>query len=86
MWYAPKGDTELRHWSNYVRDVVEHYNKGRVSHFEVWNEPNVLPFWNPHPNVAEYVTLLREAYLSVTDTYPKVRSCLVGFQRIIRGT
>jgi hypothetical protein len=69
IWYPPKGKTELQHWSNFVSDVVGRYG-GRVSHFEVWNEPNLVDFWKPHPDVNDYAPLLRTAYLSAKAADP----------------
>ena len=67
---APKGDAELQHWSNFVHDVVERY-KGKVTHYEIWNEPNLSFFWRPEPDPAEYAALLRAAYLSAKETDPE---------------
>lgn len=76
-WTAPKGATELRHWSNFISDVVGRY-KGRVSHFEIWNEPNLDRFWKPYPDVEEYAALLRAAYLSAKDADPDARIVFGG--------
>ncbi len=67
---APKGDVELQHWSDFVHDVVERY-KGKVTHYEIWNEPNLSFFWRPDPDPAEYAALLRAAYLSAKETDPE---------------
>jgi hypothetical protein len=41
--YPPRGPTELKHWSNFIRDLVGRY-KGRVNHYQIWNEPNLSFF------------------------------------------
>jgi len=79
-WYAAKGSTELQHWSNFVRDVVERY-RGRVTHYEIWNEPNLVDFWKPRPDVNEYIPLLREAYLSAKKTDPDAKIVFGGLSK-----
>ena len=37
--------TDLDAWSHYVSAVAQHY-KGRVSAYEIWNEPDAAFFWN----------------------------------------
>lgn len=74
IWHPPRGDVELAHWSNFVKDVVGRY-EGRVSHYEIWNEPNHPPFWRPDtgspPEAAEYAALLRTSYLAAKEVYPE---------------
>jgi hypothetical protein len=84
QWTAPKGDAELEHWSNYIHDVVGRY-KGRVAHYEVWNEPNHSTFWHPEPNVAEYAALLRETYISAKETNPHATIVFGGLSGNDRG-
>lgn len=55
--------TDIEDWKNYVRAVATRY-KGKVRHYEIWNEPNnnVMPlafFTGTHAKLAE---LCREAY------------------------
>lgn len=46
-------------WARYVDRLAAHY-KGRVRHWEIWNEPNGHTFWRPEePNAAGYVELVR---------------------------
>ncbi len=49
---------ERRGWQNYVRALVRHF-RDRVTHYEVWNEPDLLSFWKCQPKAAEYVDLVR---------------------------
>jgi hypothetical protein len=73
---APASDAERREWAEYVRRVVGRY-KGFANQWEVWNEPNVLPFWGPRPNVEDYAKLLRVTAEAARDVNPEVR--LVAF-------
>jgi hypothetical protein len=62
--YRPR---HMEDWLTYVRTVVERYDgdgvddapgSPRVTHWEVWNEPNLALFWPPAPSAEEYVSLL----------------------------
>ncbi len=46
-------------WVRYVRAIAGHF-RGRVRHWELWNEPNITAFWRPHqPDAAGYVDLVK---------------------------
>lgn len=47
-----------RGWQAYVRALVRHF-RDRVTHYEVWNEPDLTSFWKCQPRAAEYVDLVR---------------------------
>jgi len=49
---------ERQGWQNYVRALVKHF-RNRVTHYEVWNEPDLLSFWKCQPKAADYVDLVR---------------------------
>jgi YD repeat-containing protein len=76
-WYAPRGETELQHFSTFVGDVAERY-KGRVNNYEVWNEPNHTPFWRSGPDPAEYAALLRTAYVGLKREDPNAKVVFGG--------
>jgi len=65
------GEDAARAWRDYVDALTRHF-ADRVSHWEVWNEPNTGGFWNPdNPNPADYVRMLRE-------TVPIIRTNVSG--------
>lgn len=33
--------------------------KGRINHWEIWNEPNITAFWLPKPNISRYSSMLQ---------------------------
>ncbi len=70
VWYPPRGDTELGHWSNFVYDMVSRYG-GRVARYEMWNEPNP----------EEYAALLHAGYLSAKSAYPEGAVAFGGLSR-----
>ncbi len=66
----------LSDWSEYVYKTVEHF-KGRVDHWEVWNEPNTRYFWLPKADPVAYTKLLRAAYLAAKKANPNC-TILIG--------
>lgn len=63
---------ERRAWQNYVRALVRHF-KDRVTHYEVWNEPDLLSFWACQPKAAEYVDLVRLTAGPVREEQPDAK-------------
>lgn len=58
-WVPENSDEARQGWGAFVRALARHY-KGRVRHFEIWNEPNVMPFWRPgKPTPEAYVAFIR---------------------------
>jgi len=47
-------------YGDFVHAIVTRY-KGRVNHFQIWNEPNLGEEWTGKPDPAEYVRLLKIA-------------------------
>ena len=60
-------------WLKYVEALVKHFS-GRVSHYEVWNEPNHPGFWRPRdPNEVDYVRLLARTALVIRAADPSAK-------------
>lgn len=55
---SPSTDEERAAFGEYVHQVVNRY-KDRVRVWEVWNEPNITPFWVPQPDHRLYTELLK---------------------------
>jgi hypothetical protein len=49
---------ERNAWQAYVRAVARHF-RNRVTHYEVWNEPDLTSFWKCQPRASDYVDLVR---------------------------
>jgi len=45
--------------------------KGRIGHFQIWNEPNLGEEWTGKADPAEYVRLLKIAYARVKEADPQ---------------
>jgi len=67
-------------YADFAGDVAARY-AGRISAYEIWNEPNGRMFWNPEPNAAQYTALLKAAYpaIKAADPTATVLAGSVGF-------
>lgn len=70
---APQTDDERERFANYVFHIVDRY-KGRVAAWEIWNEPNIMPFWMPRPDPELYAKLLQAAYTAAKKADP---NCII---------
>lgn len=60
-WHIPDKPGAVEHWRTYVRNVVGHY-KGRIDHWELWNEP-WGPWWREAGGSTElFAELMKTAY------------------------
>lgn len=53
----------------FAKTAVQRY-QNRVNLWEVWNEPNIVSFFKPKPDVAAYSTLLRLTYQAIKQVQP----------------
>jgi hypothetical protein len=51
-------DAAMAAWLRYVDAVIAHA-KDRVTHWEIWNEPNHYAYWGGPPDAASYGKLVR---------------------------
>lgn len=70
---SPQTDEDRAAFGRYVYEMVRRY-KGRVGAWEVWNEPNIQPFWEPRPDPELYTKLLKAAYEGAKKADP---NCVV---------
>ncbi len=68
--HAPETAEEIAAFGEYAFQLVSRY-KEHVRHWEVWNEPNILPFWSPKPDPVVYTQLLREAHRRIKEADPE---------------
>ncbi|MEW6354697.1 MAG: LamG-like jellyroll fold domain-containing protein [Planctomycetota bacterium] len=71
--YKPKLDA----WAEYVENVTRRY-KDLVQHWEIWNEPNILVFWEPEPNAKDYFDVLKVAYAAAKRGNPDCTVIMPG--------
>lgn len=59
-------------YGDFVHAVATRY-KGRVQHFQLWNEPNLGEEWTGKPDASEYVRLLKTGYTRVKEANPQAQ-------------
>jgi hypothetical protein len=57
-------------WAEYVRRLTARYPD--AVGVEIWNEPNILPYFEPHPDPARFTALLKAAYMAIKDVDPRM--------------
>ncbi len=68
--FAPPDD--VQDFVNYARAVAERY-RGRITHYQVWNEPNIFPEWGNQPvNPEAYTELLCRTYAALKAVDPAI--------------
>jgi len=70
-WVPVFEEVAMEAWKAFTLKIAEHF-QGRVTHWEIWNEPNITGFWKPgKPDAASYVKL-------VEQTAPLLRAGVPG--------
>ncbi|MBJ7289142.1 cellulase family glycosylhydrolase [Williamsia sp.] len=65
--YAEPGDPQA--FGRFVGAVAARY-RGKITAYEMWNEPNGALFYNPTPDPVSYTALLRAGYRAVKAVDP----------------
>jgi hypothetical protein len=52
-------------YAAFMRTVVARYAPLGVHHWEIWNEPNHVPFWGPRPDPVAYTEVLKQASTAI---------------------
>ena len=75
-WAVPPGSPAVAsppadnaQYAQFAGAVAQRY-AGKVSAYEVWNEPNAAPSWYPTPDPAAYTRLLQAAYPAIKAADP----------------
>jgi polysaccharide biosynthesis protein PslG len=68
---------DVADFGRYAAAVAEHF-RGRVSAYELWNEPNFFLFWKPAPSPEGYAALAAEAAERVRLVDPDATILLGG--------
>jgi hypothetical protein len=69
-------------FGRFAGKVAEHF-RGKVSAYEIWNEPNAASFFAPSPDPAGYVDLLKAAYPAIKAADPSALVVTGGLGAII---
>lgn len=69
LFYRPPDNYE--DYGDFVYAIVSRY-KGKVRHYQIWNEPNIFPEWGYQPvKASEYTKLLQIAYRRAKQADPQ---------------
>ena len=62
---------EVTHFGDFAQAVARRY-RGRIKHYQIWNEPNLSRQWGGNPvDPAQYVQLLKNAALNIRGIDPE---------------
>ncbi len=68
----PTTPEALAAWTRYVEFMVKHF-RGRVKHFEIWNEWNISCYWGAKPDVKHYLAVARAAIPVIRKHAPEAK-------------
>ncbi|HET7653689.1 MAG TPA: cellulase family glycosylhydrolase, partial [Acidimicrobiales bacterium] len=83
-WARPSGTTDkvpptnLGDYVNFVRAVVNRYAPQGLHQWEIWNEPNIVQFWQPKPDPANYTSMLKQSYAAIKAIDPSATVVSAG--------
>lgn len=66
---APHTDEGRAAYARYCATMARE-TQGRVTYFEIWNEPNASGFWPPEPNPEDYAALVAVAEEAIREANP----------------
>lgn len=78
-WFDAYPPKDLADWERAVSTIVARY-KGRVKHWEIWNEQNGVDFFRPLPDAKAYTKMLKISYQSAKKADPGCVVVLGGLQ------
>ena len=55
-------------FANFATAAARRYPQIQV--WEIWNEPNIVPYWQPKPDAVKYTALLKAAYIAIKAVNP----------------
>lgn len=73
---SPATAERREQFGEYVYQIVSRY-KDKTDLYEIWNEPNITPFWVPEPNAENYTALAKVAYTRAKEADPNCRVAAV---------
>ncbi len=64
---------DIQDFVNFAVAIAEHY-KGRIHHYQIWNEPNIFPEWGPRDvNPEGYTEMLCRTYTALKAVDPDIQ-------------
>jgi Glycosyl hydrolase catalytic core len=68
-------------FARYAYRMVRHF-RGRITYWQVWNEPDLAAFWHPTPRPDDYALLLDTAARAIKRANSRARVVLAGLSGI----
>lgn len=92
----PRGSSGRAAWRQFVKRVVSRYGQRGffwrtaqprlpIRGWQVWNEPNFVLFWRPHPKPRAYAQLLKETALTIRRQDPGATVIAAGIAPVRGG-
>jgi hypothetical protein len=78
QWNNPPRDNQLL--VRYASKVIEHY-KGKITYWELWNEPDSPVYWLNQDGLVRYCGLLRDVYTAAKKANPGCKILNGGFSQ-----
>jgi hypothetical protein len=66
---SPRHSESVAAFARWAGAAAQHF-QGRRIIWEIWNEPNIVQFWKPKPDVSEYIALARAACRALREHDP----------------
>lgn len=66
---SPHTDEGIQAFARFAAAAAAHY-RGRRILWEMYNEPNIYPFWRPKPNVNDYIRLATAVGKAIREAAP----------------
>lgn len=64
---------DVEAYGRFAAAAADRYQPLGVSHWEIWNEPNLQTFWGSAPNAEAYGQLLEAAYAAIKSANPSAQ-------------
>jgi polysaccharide biosynthesis protein PslG len=83
-WARPAGTTDKHaplnsaDFANFARAAAQRYAPQGVTVWEIWNEPNIVNFWQPRPDAHAYTRLLTQASAAIRSVAPQATILSAG--------
>lgn len=64
--HGPTGPQQAREFGRFCGEIAQHF-RGLVTAWELWNEPNLVAFWQPAPDPGTYVQAVESAASAIAS-------------------
>ncbi|WP_198035145.1 cellulase family glycosylhydrolase [Streptacidiphilus rugosus] len=69
-------------FADFAAQAVERYSPKGITTWEIWNEPNIKPFWEPKPDPAAYTRLLAVTTKAIRHVNPRAYLLMGGLAAV----